>query len=618
MGVPRKQQRTLPRAYWPLRQAWHIEEKETMMETVLLGLATALLWGAADTVAAKVTSRLGSTATTLIAQVAGLLLAGLVALVVGIPPDLSLPAFLQSLLSGILLGAIAALAYLTLYKALAHGPLAVASPLVSAQGGVTLLAAILVLHEAPGRWQLVFLLLTFVGVMLAAVNGPEVRRLARAGTLHSLLSPGVALALLSMLSFGLLAFGLGEAARETNWLLCVLWTRLFSCLLLTVFLRLEPESGVGQADAPLGSQRQQDRGFWLCSMGAVGVGGADVGGLLLLALASTGGSIGVVGMLASAYGVIPLAAGILLFKERPAANQLMGVVLLITGLVGVANPSPTLGWLLLGGTGVLLTAAALGRLAHRLLRVGVRRRVRARQAASAEWTALRQQVQTLPALRQAEMLSLMREMVMGLHTLSAGDLPPLVAFCGSTRLADDDPLYQAAREAARLLARAGFAILVGGEQGIMQAAMRGAGEGGMLSIGCLLEPEQAEEETRAGENGCDSDSGSGKGKGEDADEAEGTGQSMPEQTPQEQQTPDVSLRFRHDLARQAVLRASAQAFVVFAGGLETLGDLGQTLTARRAGASPGLAIVLYDHASWSGLLQWLWMDEKREAGVQAG
>jgi predicted Rossmann-fold nucleotide-binding protein len=216
------------------------------------------------------------------------------------------------------------------------------------------------------------------------------------------------------------------------------------------------------------------------------------------------------------------------------------------------------------------------------------------------------------------MLSLMREMVMGLHTLSAGDLPPLVAFCGSTRLADDDPLYQAAREAARLLARAGFAILVGGEQGIMQAAMRGAGEGGMLSIGCLLEPEQAEEETRAGENGCDSDSGSGKGKGEDADEAEGTGQSMPEQTPQEQQTPDVSLRFRHDLARQAVLRASAQAFVVFAGGLETLGDLGQTLTARRAGASPGLAIVLYDHASWSGLLQWLWMDEKREAGVQAG
>jgi predicted Rossmann-fold nucleotide-binding protein/drug/metabolite transporter (DMT)-like permease len=613
------------------------------METILLGLAVAALWGSADTLAAKVTSRMGSTATTLIAQVSGLALAGLVALVVGLPTSLSLPAFMESMLSGILLGAIAALAYLTLYKALSYGPLAVASPLVSAQGGVTLLAAIVVLHEVPGTWQLVFLLLTFVGVMLAAVNGSAIRRLVFAHALHTLLSPGVALALVSMLSFGLLAFGLGLAARETDWLLCVVWTRIFSCLLLTVFLPLETVA-TGKPTGQRAGSDQWRQGWrpWLAGMGATVVGCADVGGLLLLALASTSGSIGVVGMVASAYGVIPLLAGILLFKERPAANQLIGVILLIAGLVGVASPSSPLpstsGWLLLlvgGSGGVLLTALAVALLARRLRRArrraraqrlherqhsgGVltlprRRRRRARQTAEAAWTTLWQQMQTLPASQQAEMLTLMQEIVRGLLTLPP-DLPPLVAFCGSTRLADDDPLYQAAYETARLLAQAGVAIMVGGQRGIMQAALRGVGESGMLSIGCLLEPEQAEEGKRAGENGCGPDSASGVGA--DADEAEGTGYGVPEPEPpsEDGEAPDVCLRFRHDLSRQAVMRACAQAFVFFPGGLETLNDLCLTLHAMRTGACPRAPIVLSDpdHVSWSGLLQWLWRDEKREA-----
>ncbi len=231
---------------------------------------------------------------------------------------------------------------------------------------------------------------------------------------------------------------------------------------------------------------------------------------------------------------------------------------------------------------------------------------RARQAASAAWTVLWQQMQTLPASQQAELLSLMQEIVRGLLTLPP-DLPPLVAFYGSTRLADDDPLYQAAYETARLLAQAGCSILVGGQRGIMQAALRGAGESGMLSIGCLLEPEQAEEGQRISKGG----SGSG------GCEEEGAGQPAAQEPTDDddRETPDVCLRFQHDLARQAVLRVATQACVVFAGGIETLSDLCQTLAALRAGACPRLPIILYDHASWNGLLQWLWMDERREAGA---
>jgi len=86
------------------------------------------------------------------------------------------------------------------------------------------------------------------------------------------------------------------------------------------------------------------------------VGSLDVGGLLVLARATTTGSLGVAGMVASAYGVIPLAAGIVLFKERPAMNQLAGVALLLSALVGVAAPSSPVSRLLL----VVIGAALVG------------------------------------------------------------------------------------------------------------------------------------------------------------------------------------------------------------------------------------------------------------------
>jgi uncharacterized protein (TIGR00730 family) len=537
------------------------------MQTVLLGIAVALLWGSADTLAAVVTQRIGSTTTTLIAQVAGLLLVACVALVVGLPADLTLHALTESMLSGIVLGAIGALAYLTLYKALEHGPLAVASPLVSAQGGVTLLAAILVLHEMPGIWQMVFLLITFAGVMLACIDGQAVSQLSAL----ALLSPGVALALVSMLGFGVLAFGMGLAARETDWLLCVVWTRIFSCLLLTIFFRLDLQATVGQAEST-SSKRQHDWRSWLSGAGAVGVGCADVGGLLLLALASTTGSIGVVGMVASAYGVIPLTAGIFVFKERPASNQLMGVALLIAGLLGMAAPSPMLNWPLLGSVGVLLIAFVSIRPCSKLLSTWL--------AIPAEWATLARDMYVLARPQQQELLGLLRETVMGLDTLGVTHIPPCVAFFGSAHTTEDDPAYTAAYETARLLAEAGFGIITNSTSGIMEATNRGACEGGMLTIACLLDQTDRRE---AGQ--------------------ECTNASL-----------DVVLRFSRVASRQMTICATARAFVIFPGGLDTLDGLCQTVRATQAGEINRVPIILYNSSFWKSLLGWM-PDKLFEAGT---
>src|SRR5947208_13054735 len=78
------------------------------------------------------------------------------------------------------------------------------------------------------------------------------------------------------------------------------------------------------------------------------------------------------------------------------------------------------------------------------------------------------------------------ELVAGFDKLAHAG--PAITVFGSARIAEDDPYYQAAREVGRLLAEQGFAVITGGGPGIMEAANRGAREGGGLSIGCNTQP----------------------------------------------------------------------------------------------------------------------------------
>ena len=79
-------------------------------------------------------------------------------------------------------------------------------------------------------------------------------------------------------------------------------------------------------------------------------------------------------------------------------------------------------------------------------------------------------------------LRIMGEFVWGFDNLA--DVHEGVTVFGSARTQPDDPYYQKAVETARLLARARIPVITGGGPGIMEAANRGALEGGGLSIGC--------------------------------------------------------------------------------------------------------------------------------------
>jgi uncharacterized protein (TIGR00730 family) len=65
-------------------------------------------------------------------------------------------------------------------------------------------------------------------------------------------------------------------------------------------------------------------------------------------------------------------------------------------------------------------------------------------------------------------------------------LPPLVVVYGSARIDSEHSFYQQVMALGRQLASAGHGIMTGGGPGLMEAANRGAKEGGGYSVGCNI------------------------------------------------------------------------------------------------------------------------------------
>ena len=81
-------------------------------------------------------------------------------------------------------------------------------------------------------------------------------------------------------------------------------------------------------------------------------------------------------------------------------------------------------------------------------------------------------------------VTVFNEFVTGCRNLY--DIGTAVTVFGSARFDENHRYYQLARQLGRELAGDGYTVLTGGGPGIMEAANRGAQEGGGLSVGCNI------------------------------------------------------------------------------------------------------------------------------------
>jgi len=159
---------------------------------------------------------------------------------------------------------------------------------------------------------------------------------------------------------------------------------------------------------------------------------------------------------------------------------------------------------------------------------------------------------------------IMAEFVEGFEQMSA--VGPAVSVFGSARTAPSDPYYQAALTTAKLLAQNKLAVITGGGGGIMEAANRGAQQGGGLSIGLNIE--------------------------------------LPfEQKPNDYL--DVLLEFHYFFARKVMFLKYSIGFILFPGGYGTCDELFEALTLVQTRRNRNFCLVLYGSDYWSDMIEWL-------------
>ena len=172
-----------------------------------------------------------------------------------------------------------------------------------------------------------------------------------------------------------------------------------------------------------------------------------------------------------------------------------------------------------------------------------------------------------PQRRGSELARLWRiglEFVRGFRKLHF--VNPCVTVFGSARFRPGHRYYELAREVGNRLAQAGFTVMTGGGPGVMEAANRGAKEGGGRSVGCNIE------------------------------------------LPHEQSgNPylDLSVDFRYFFVRKVMLVKYSTAFVILPGGFGTMDEIFETATLVQTDKIKDFPLVLVGREYWQGLLDFL-------------
>jgi len=159
---------------------------------------------------------------------------------------------------------------------------------------------------------------------------------------------------------------------------------------------------------------------------------------------------------------------------------------------------------------------------------------------------------------------IMAEFVDSFQTLS--QVGPAVTIFGSARMRPSDKYYHAAVTIAKGLAQHNLAVITGGGPGAMEAANKGAAQGGGKSIGLNIELPHEQTGNRFA---------------------------------------NLPLHFHYFFARKVCFAKYSLGFVFMPGGFGTLDEFFEIITLAQTERIPQFPLILFGRNHWGGLLHWL-------------
>jgi drug/metabolite transporter (DMT)-like permease len=274
------------------------------MLAVVGGLGAAFAWATTVICAGRATRMIGVASVLAWVMLTGLVVTLPWAAIQGVP-DIDATAALWLLVAGA--GNCAGL--LLVYSGLRIGKVGVVAPIVSTEGAIAAVIAVLAGEElAPGTGAALLVIAT--GIVLVGMSRDSFDSGSRAHDLRAAVFAGAA-----ALSFGASLYATGRVAADLPVSWAILPPRVIGVIAIAVPLVLTARLRLTRAALPL----------------VLVAGVAEVVGFAFFALGARHG-IAVSAVLASEFGAIAALAAFFLFRERVVRLQLVGIAAIATGV----------------------------------------------------------------------------------------------------------------------------------------------------------------------------------------------------------------------------------------------------------------------------------------------
>ena len=172
---------------------------------------------------------------------------------------------------------------------------------------------------------------------------------------------------------------------------------------------------------------------------------------------------------------------------------------------------------------------------------------------------------------------IMAEFVESFETMSR--VGPAVTVFGSARTKPAETFYKASIELGQKLAKENFAVITGGGPGIMEAANKGAAQGGGKSVGLNIELPQEQTGNRFA---------------------------------------NVPVHFHYFFSRKVCFVKYSFAFIFMPGGFGTLDEFFEVLTLVQTGRIPRFPLIMFGREHWKGLFAWMKTHLEKDAFISPG